>query len=502
MENFEMQTLQETGRVVEKMADFAGNVIVQLLQKQGYVEKQGIKALLDHIREGGGTLTTVVSEQRAEDFKELMKKEHIPYVEIEHIDPSTKEKSLFFVYRDCDRMGVKEVLKQLEIALDQTCHEVDLETFIAMRNQKSYGTLGNLTKAEVYAFREAAKEYFFEYCVVADGERYAIVGSDAKALSCAASDMCYNLSGELGREYEIALQNYLLQQKEFVEQMKPEPGKAKYIVNKNNPANFISVDEKGITTHSVGRRPERGADGVVRDVVYDCYHQTYEGFDKEKLMQLVKELHNPIILSAESFPLVKEITKTGEAVLSQDFVEQYKKFVQVMEERKPDLTRLPQRKPKYKKENIVGLSNVPRKVINALMQTEIPEVYLYGYDVAYSKELAERMDAYLEEHLYEGMAPEEKAKLQEELRVSEESKNGNRAVEYILKMEDRDKELLRARNSHTPDYYNEVQKEAQQRLAGKSVKELVLNHEKEKVLREKSIDKGMEYNKALEMGRG
>ena len=157
MENFEMATLQETGRVVEKMADFAGSVILQLMQKQGYVEKQGIKALLDHIREGGGTLTTVVSEQRAEDFKELMKKEHTPYVEIEHIDPNTKEKSIFFVYRDCDRMGVKEVLKQFEIALDQTCHEVDLETFIAMRNQKSYGTVSNLTKAEVYAFREAAK---------------------------------------------------------------------------------------------------------------------------------------------------------------------------------------------------------------------------------------------------------------------------------------------------------------------------------------------------------
>ena len=105
MENFEMKTLQETSRVVEKMADFAGSVILQLMQKQGYVEKQGIKALLDHIQEGGSTLTMVLSEQRAEDFKELMKKEHIPYVEIEHIDPNTKEKSIFFVYRDCDRMG-------------------------------------------------------------------------------------------------------------------------------------------------------------------------------------------------------------------------------------------------------------------------------------------------------------------------------------------------------------------------------------------------------------
>ena len=54
-----------------------------------------------------------------------------------------------------------------------------------------------------------------------------------------------------------------------------------------------------------------------------------------------------------------------------------------MEERKSDLTRLPQRKPKYRRENIVALSNVPRKVINVLVQTDIPEVYVYGYDVAY-----------------------------------------------------------------------------------------------------------------------
>lgn len=50
----------------------------------------------------------------------------------------------------------------------------------------------------------------------------------------------------------------------------------------------------------------------------------YEGFDKEKLKQLVRELCYPVILSAESFLLVKEITKNEEAVLSQDFVQQKK----------------------------------------------------------------------------------------------------------------------------------------------------------------------------------
>ena len=479
MDSMEMRTLQETGRVVEKMADFAGSVILQLMQKQGYVEKQGIKALLDHIWEGGGTLTTVVSEQRAEDFKELMKKEHIPYVEIEHIDPNTKKKSIFFVYRDCDRMGVKDVMKQFEIVLVQSCHEVDLDTFIKMMDKKSYGTVSNLTKAEVYAFREAAKGYVFNYSVVADGERYAIVGSDTHAFSFAVSDMCYNLSGNLGREYEIALQSYLLQQNELMERMKPEPGQVKYMVNKNNPANFISVDEKGITTHSVGRRPERGADGVVRDVIYDSYHQTYEGYDKEKLKQLAKELHNPIILSAESFPLVKEVTKTGEAVLSRDFVQQNKDFVEGMKKRKSDLPKLPQRKPMYVKENIVALSNVPRKVINALVQTEIPEVYVYGCDVAYPKELAKRMDAFLEKHLYQGMAPEDKAKLQEEMTVYEESKTGNKAVNYMLQMEERDREMLRGGNRHMPDYYNEVQKEAMERLGSKKIWEQIMKKETE-----------------------
>ena len=129
------------------------------------------------------------------------------------------------------------------------------------------------------------------------------------------------------------------------------------------------------------------------------------------------------------------------------------------------------------------------KVINALVQTEIPEVYVYGYDVAYPKEVAERMDAFLEEHLYQGMAPEEKVKLHEEMVVSEESKTGNRAVNYMLKMEERDREMLRAENCHTPDFYNEVQKEALQRLEKKNVIELVVNPEKEKGLKERSVDR-------------
>lgn len=488
MDSFEMRALQDGSRVVEKLADFAGSVILQLLQKQGYVEKQGIKALLDHIRGGGGTLTTVVSEQRAEDFKEMLKKGHIPYVEIEHVDPQTKERSIFFVYRDCDQAGVREVLKQFEISLDQTCHEVDLDTFIAMTDKKPYGTVYNLSKAELYAFRDAAREYNFFYSVVADGDRYAVVGSDMKILRDVTADMSYNLSGSRGREYEASLQNYFKLQEDFTERMKPEPGKVKYIVNAKNPANFISVDEQGITTHSVGRRPERGTDGVVRDVIYDCRHVTYPGYDREKLKQLALELRNPIVLSAEEFPLVKGLSKTKEAILSQDYIQQHKEFVEAMKKRNPDFTRIPKRKPLYVREDLVGFSNLPMGVVNALVQMEIPEVYVDGCDVAYPKELQERIDVFLEERLYQGMTVEEKA----ELKQTFEGRTENRAMDYMLQIENDERRVLKNTSELSPELLNEVQREAVKRMKEKEIREQTMNKEVAKVLRERMMDRRME----------
>jgi len=102
--------------------------------------------------------------------------------------------------------------------------------------------------------------------------------------------------------------------------------------------------------------------------------------------------------------------------------------------------------------------------------------------------MAEKMDAFMEVHLYQGMTPEEKAKLREEMSVTEE-KNGNRAVNYMLQIEDRDREMLRAGNKHMPDYLNEIQKEAMQRLAEKDVKEQVMNQDREKMLKERMVEK-------------
>lgn len=487
MDMFEMRTLEEGSRVVEKMADFAGNVIMQLFQKQNYVEEQGIKALLEHVRNGGGTRTVTVSEQRSEAFKELLKDAHIPFVEIEHVDVVTKERSIFFVYRDCDQAVMRETMERFEQTIDQACHEVDLDTFRAMVAKEPYGSVEHLSKVEVYAFREAAKAYDICFCVVSNGNDYGIVANNSKVLGQVMADLCYNLSGERGRAYEIALGDWLLQQRDFVERARPEPGQVKYIVDARNPGNFISIDEHGISTHSVGVRQEPQPDGTTKQIVYDSRHVTYPGFDAERLKTLAMELYNPVLLSAEEFSMVQGISKTKEAILAEDFIQQFKPFVDGMKQRKADLSRMPVRKPLYEREDLMGLSNLPVYAVQRISQLEIQDVYIDGNDVAYPKEIKGRIDELMDEIVYSGMTPEEKAE------VAQVFENGgeNRAIEYMLNIENAERSMLHANGNLNTGRFNETQREALERMRKREVKEQTMNREMAQKLKNQEIDRRM-----------
>ena len=205
---------------------------------------------------------------------------------------------------------------------------------------------------------------------------------------------------------------------------------------------------------------------------------TYPGYDKEKLKQLALELHNPFILSEEDFPLVKGLSKTKEAILAEDFVQQYKDLVEAMKHRKPDFTRISRRKPMYVREYLAGLSNLPMGGVNALVQMEIPEVYVDGCDVAYPKELQKRMDAFLEERLYQGMTAEEKA----ELKQTFEGREDNWAMEYMLQIENDERRVLKNGSELSPELLNEMQKEVLKRMKEKEIREQTMSKEVAKVL--------------------
>lgn len=343
MDGMEMGVFGEAARVAEKLADFAGSVIIQLLQKQGYVEEKGVKALLSHVRDGGGTLAAVVSEARAEGVRELLKGAHLPFVEIARTEPDTGERMVFFVYRDRDRGRMGEVLGKFAMQIDKSCHEVDLETFGDMAMGKNYGMVSGLTRGEVYAFREAAGEHDICFCVVADSSGYGIVADSSSGLSGVLEDMCRNLSGSEGREYAVAMEDYLERQEGLVERLKPEAGKVKYLVNAGNPSVFLSVDRGRITTHSVESRPEVQPDGTVKNVVCDSRHISFL-YSGEQMRRLVTKVYSPVLLTGEEISgMVEGIAEDGGAVLAKDFVHGYKAFVERMAGRTAELPGMPVR---------------------------------------------------------------------------------------------------------------------------------------------------------------
>lgn len=485
MDGMELQNLGEAARITEKLADFAGNIILQLMQKQGYVEKRGIKAILSHVEKGNGTLTASVLEERAEAFKELLKENHIPFVEIAHTDQETKEKVMFFVYRDSDKGKMEKAVREFSLDIDKSCHEVDLDTFERMMDGQTYGAVSGLSREEIYIFREAAKNHDIHFCIVADGSRYGVVANDAAALEDALADMAYYMAGERGRDYQNQIAGCLLQRENFYQKAQPEKGTVKYVVDVRNPRNFISIDEQGFTTHSIRAREEPGPDGTVRKVLYDAMHNTCFGMDKEWLQELAAGFSCAVVLAEDDFPLVQGITATGEAVLSPDFVEQYGEFVKCMEKARPDIRRMPGWKPLYKREELLGYRGLPVAMAAKIREAHIPDVYTDGGDIAFTKDAEPQVEALLKEHFYRDMTEEQCR----EAREKHYGTDRNEAVDFMLAIEPLKMKGLYARYRQPVERMDAVQKEALASMESRGVSRQTMNRETARRLRDRQIDR-------------
>ena len=502
MDEIEMMTMGEAARMTEHLADLVGNIILQLMQKQDYVEEQGIKALLTHVRSGRGTFTTSASEVRSGEFKDMLKAAHIPYVEIVHQNPETKEKTMFYVYRDCDAKKMKNVQKEFVLLLDASCHEVDLDTFEKITEWKSYGTVYGLSKEEVYAFREAVTRQEgqkliqhdiggqptaegLRFCVVADGDRYAVMADDVDALENVVADMAYYLSGNRGHAYKKQLENFNHMQESFDQRTMPKKGGIIYVVDANNPRNFISIGEQDFTTHSVGCREERKPDGGIRRILYDARHVTYPGRDPERLRQLALEMGKPMVLSSSDFPLVREISRTKEAILADDFVERFDAFVLENKKTRADITRCPRWKPLYRREELLGYSNLPMNVIEKVREADIPDLYCNGADIAYLKEAEPAVNELLDACLFQGMKDEER----EEKMAQYRSDLGNEAINFMLAIEPMEMAGLHAGYRLPVELMNDTQKEAAEFMDKKEIRKQTMDRKVAEQIRNQMIDR-------------
>ena len=488
MDGNEMRTMGEAARMTEHLADLVGTIILQLMQKQDYVEEQGVKALLSHVRRGKGVRTLAVPERGEEAFVKLVKEARIPFVEISHRDPVTKEKTLFFVYRDSDERKMGEVWSRFTCVFDHSCREMDPENFARMMEGKSYGKASGLSSVEVFTFREAAKDSDIRFSVIPDRDeydQYAVLAEDKEALSDVLADASYYLSGERGHRYFEDLESYSSVQTVFDNKTRPRKDTVIYVVDVKNPRNFISIESQCMTTHSIGTREERKPDGSVTKVLYDARHTTYPGRDMDQLKLLALKMGKPVVLSQEEFLLVKELTDTREAVLADDFVEQYDRLVSKGKKMLTSIFRRPEWKPLFRREDLDGFSGLPMDVVAAIRKENIPDLYCNGADIAFPKESRYRVNMVLEETLFHGMGATE----YEEAMAQYHNVTENEAVDFMLTIEPMEMAGLHEKFRLPRELMNDTQKEAMERFDKIDLTEETMGRSEEKRMREQVLDR-------------
>jgi len=156
----------------------------------------------------------------------------------------------------------------------------------------------------------------------------------------------------------------------------------------------------------------------------------------------------------------------------------------------PDFGNVPIRRELYVQENLIGLSGLPAIAVKAITLMELPDVYVDGSDVAYPKELDSQMDLILEEFVFQDMSPEEKVKLKQEYMGKEE----NRAIDYMIQIEQNERDMVKVKDIPFPDVLSDTQKEALERKKDKDVKEQTMNKDVAKVLREREVSRRMEQD--------
>lgn len=98
--------------------------------------------------------------------------------------------------------------------------------------------------------------------------------------------------------------------------------------------------------------------------------------------------------------------------------------------------------------------------IHAVVQLNNQQVFVDGTDVAFKKELKPQMDALLGEHIYKPLSEGECAEVRAVVEGRVEGKDENKAIAYMLGIEQGERSILRTSKNLSLSLLNETQREA------------------------------------------
>lgn len=284
-----LQELHTTSVFLQQLAYLLAEALnADKRKKTKYVDErmQGAKRILKHINKGGLVHYQAIDVEDAAIFEKLMKNQRVPYVKVAEMDGKA-----IYVTRDTDKKKMEHVSEMLADELRVGFKEMTPLEFLSDNEGREVGHAKGYTEAELEIFRKEAAKLGFSYAIVGNEKvkgQYDILFSnrDKNLVEKALKGMAYEMSGPEGKEYIEDITEALSVKASIMEHSKTNPDKILFIINQNNPMQFITIQGNTMVQHSLSVEEKTGKDGKPKYVVKDNIKKTIPFGNRELTLAL------------------------------------------------------------------------------------------------------------------------------------------------------------------------------------------------------------------------
>ena len=362
-----------------------------------YKEDPGVRSIERHLKDGGKLENIeVYGVNEYNRLKQLMEDSHVSYISTaaQVNDGSTK---YIFFYKDIDKTRVNKMSQAIENEFSNNSKELDIYSFKNLMRGKEIASADNLSLDEVYAFRSNLSDCSLKLCVVSGSEpdTFKIYTDNKQEMIKALVKVSYDLARNDGGVFHNEVRDFISKREALLERLgDKEP---LVIADAKNPGKFIYLDKDSYSCHTFVSKDETDIYGnkvtVVKDEAVPFVHKPLE---KSDVLRAASEMARPVILSASSFGLLKEVNKNGVAFASEDIKEKMEQFVSAYENEAPVITPFPRPKPLYTAKNVFSYSHVPSAVLDE-MAKELDFVCISGNCVSFDISRRKEVDDFLQD---------------------------------------------------------------------------------------------------------
>lgn len=344
------------------IVDFLSKILTQTMKQNKFEDKtqKAMKTMLEHIKGGGQLRTSAVTPEESQIYEKYLKAMNVPYVRFQCSDQSNSETKVNFVYRDIDEALARQVKEKFLYETGIGLKEMELRDFVSANKDKDILIAYNLDRVEIEVLKQnipSDVQYSVTESKNTPGKFNVLYNrSNKEVVKNSIKDMFFDLAGAEGEKFRSEVSALLDEKDAFDLSLVPKEGERIFVVDKECPTNFISVQREGFSTHSLDINNKKK--------IFDKNSISVAAYNRETLMKYVSGMSAAVILSADEFKLVEEIGTNGEAIPIQgeDFYNKLNEMKKTLESKNNVYKADKLIEPESKKEPIHTFEKIPAEM--------------------------------------------------------------------------------------------------------------------------------------------